>query len=96
MINDYGDNNYKCDPVCEKVSYSLSKLSSLTNHNPSCFQTITFKLHQAIVLCLESKGTKLQGDTTFTSRVMDCQVHAIEKAIRPLFADRVTNVFIAV
>jgi len=26
---------------------------------------------------------KLQGDTKFASKVMGCQVHAIEKAIRP-------------
>jgi len=34
----------------------------------------------------------LQGATKFTSKVMSCQVRAIEKAIRPLFADRVTNI----
>jgi len=38
--------------------------------------------------------TKLQGDTEFTNKIMGCQVHAIEKAIRPLFTDWVTNVFL--
>ena len=36
--------------------------------------------------------TPAQVDTTFTSQVTDCQVHAIEKTIRPLYADRVTVV----
>ena len=79
-----------CDPVCEKGSYSLSKLSSLTNHNSSCFHPITIIVHQSIVLCQGYEGNKLQGDTTFTSQVTGCQVHAIEKAIRPLFTYRVT------
>ena len=73
-----------CDPAFKKGSYSLSKLSSLTNHNSSCFQTITFILHQAIGLCEGYRETKFQGGTTFTSQVTGCQVHAIEKAIRPL------------
>ena len=34
--------------------------------------------------------TKFQDGTILTSQVMDCQVHAIGKAIRPLFADPVT------
>ena len=34
--------------------------------------------------------TKLQAGTIHTSQVMDCQVRAIGKAIRPLFADQVT------
>jgi len=33
--------------------------------------------------------TKLHATTMFTSEVMNCQMHAIEKAIRPLFADPV-------
>ena len=37
--------------------------------------------------------TKFQAGTILTSQVMDCQVHAIGKAIRPLFADLVTNIF---
>ena len=36
------------------------------------------------------KGTKFQGDYIFISQGTGCQVHAIEKAIRPLFTDRVT------
>ena len=31
--------------------------------------------------------TKFQGGTIFTGEVMGCQVHAIGKAIRPLFPD---------
>ena len=34
--------------------------------------------------------TKFQAGTVHTSQVMDCQVHATGKAIRPLFADPVT------
>ena len=34
--------------------------------------------------------TKFQDGTILTSQVMDCQVYAIGKAIRPLFADLVT------
>ena len=34
--------------------------------------------------------TKFQAGTMHTSQVMDCQVHAIGKAIRPIFADPVT------
>ena len=34
--------------------------------------------------------TKFQTGTIFTSQVMDFQLHAIGKAIRPLFADPVT------
>ena len=34
--------------------------------------------------------TKFQTGTMLTSQVMDSQIHAIEKAIRPLFADPVT------
>ena len=41
--------------------------------------------YQAIVLCQGYKGTKFQGDTTFTSQVTGSQVHATEKAIRPPF-----------
>jgi len=37
------------------------------------------------------KWTKLQGDAKFTSKVMGYQIYAIEKAIRPLFADQTTN-----
>ena len=33
---------------------------------------------------------EFQGDTVLTSEVMNCQVHVIGKAIRPLFADPVT------
>ena len=36
------------------------------------------------------EGDQISGDTTFTSQVTGYQVHAIEKAIRPLFADQVT------
>ena len=37
------------------------------------------------------KVTKFQAGTILlTSQVMDCQVHAIGKAIRPLFADPIT------
>ena len=35
--------------------------------------------------------TKVQVGTIHTSQGMDCQAHAIRKAIRPLFTDQVTN-----
>ena len=38
------------------------------------------------------KRTKFQSNTVFIGQVTDCQVHAIEKAIKPLFADWVTYV----
>ena len=44
----------------------------------------------AIEACLEGEVTKFQTGTMLTSQVMDSQIHAIEKAIRPLFADPVT------
>ena len=68
-----------CDLVCKKGSYSLSKLSRLTNHVFNLSPHIT-PSHSAI---LGYKGTTFQGDTTLTSQVTGCQVHAIEKAIRP-------------
>jgi len=37
------------------------------------------------VPCKEDKSTKSEGDNIFTSQVTGCQVHANEKAIRPLF-----------
>ena len=37
--------------------------------------------------------TEFQDSTVITMEVMGCQVHAIGKAIRPLFADPVTNAF---
>ena len=37
-------------------------------------------------------GTKVQDDTTFTSQVTSCPVHATEKAIRLHFADWVTYI----
>ena len=43
-----------------------------------------------IEVCLQGKVTKFQTCTMLTSQVMDSQIHAIEKAIRPLFADPVT------
>ena len=36
--------------------------------------------------------TKFQAGTILKTHVMDCQVHAIGKAIRPLFADQVTYI----
>jgi len=72
---------FGADPVCEKGSYSLSELLSFIHHN-----SITFILHPAMVPCKEDKWTKYQGDNVFTS-----QVHVIEEALRPLFADWVTN-----
>ena len=45
-----------------------------------------------IEVCLQGKVTKFQTCTMLTSQVMDSQIHAIKKAIRPLFADPVTNV----
>ena len=36
--------------------------------------------------------TEFQDGTIITVEVLDCYVHAIGKAIRPLFADPVTNV----
>ena len=35
--------------------------------------------------------TKFQSGTILTSQVVDCQVHAIEKAIGPLFVYPVTH-----
>ena len=35
--------------------------------------------------------TKFCNVTLITMEVMSCQVHAITKAIRPIFADAVTN-----
>ena len=34
--------------------------------------------------------TKFQAGTMHTSQVLDCQVYAIGKALRPLFADPLT------
>ena len=34
---------------------------------------------------------KFQADSSLTSQVMDCQIFAIEKAIRQVFAEPVTN-----
>jgi len=76
-----------CDPVCEKGSYCLSKLSSWTN-NFWWVHHITPN-HYAI-LGVYISGQNLQGDTKFTSNVMSCQVHAIEKALRYLFAEQIT------
>jgi len=42
------------------------------------------------VSCKGDKWTKYQGDNIFTNQVTACQVHATEKAVRPLFADQVT------
>jgi len=36
--------------------------------------------------------TKFQDGIVITTEVMGCQVHAIGKAIRPIFADPVTNI----
>jgi len=36
--------------------------------------------------------TKFDFSTVLTSQVMDCQIHAIGKGIRPLFAGPVTIV----
>jgi len=79
--------NNICDPVCKTGSYSFSDLLSLIHNNSSYFQPITFILHPAIVPCKEDKWTKYQGDNIFTNQVTGYQVHAIEKAIRPLIAD---------
>jgi len=35
--------------------------------------------------------TKFDVSILLTSQVMDCQMHEIGKAVRPLFADLVTN-----
>ena len=40
--------------------------------------------------CSECKVTKFQVSTIFTYLIMDGQMHANGKAIRPLFADPVT------
>ena len=48
----------------------------------------TYHLHVTpshIALCWVYKWPKVQGDTKFTSKIMVSLVHAIEKAIRPLF-----------
>ena len=54
------------------------------------FHPITF---QAIYV-MGIRGPKFQDDTTFTSHVIGCQVHEIEKGIRPVFTDRVTFIFL--
>ena len=74
-------------PGMQKWSYSLSELSKLTRHNSSCFYSITFTLHHNIML---SKETEFKGDSTFTSHIAGCQVHAIGNVTRPLFTDQVT------
>ena len=61
------------------------------SHNSSWLFAIVIKNSPAIKACLEGKVTKFQTGTMLTSQVMDSQIHAIEKAIRPLFADPVTN-----
>jgi len=43
-----------------------------------------------IVLCEGYAVTEFQDGTVITKEVMGCQVNAIRKAIRPLFADLVT------
>ena len=83
--------NNKCDQICEKGSYSLSEFPCLMSHNSSWLFAIVIKIFPAIQACLEDKVSKFQTGTMFTSQVMDSQIHAIEKAIRPLFADPVKN-----
>ena len=61
------------------------------SHNSSWLFAIVIKISPAIEACLEGKLTKFQTGTMLTSQVMDSQIHAIEKAIRPLFTDPVTN-----
>ena len=60
------------------------------SHNSSWLFAIVIKISPAIEACVEGKVTKFQTGTMLTSQVMDSQIHAIEKAIRPLFADPVT------
>ena len=60
------------------------------SHNSSWLFAIVIKISPAIEACLEGKVTKFQTGTMLTSQVMDSQIQAIEKAIRPLFADPVT------
>ena len=79
-----------CDRICEKGSYSLSEFPCLMSHNSSWLFAIVIKISPAIEACLEGKVTKFQTGTMLTSQVMDSQIHVIEKAIRPLFADPVT------
>ena len=60
------------------------------SHNSSWLFAIVIKISPGIEACLQGKVTKFQAGTMLTSQVMDSQIHAIEKAIRPLFADPVT------
>ena len=78
---------HKRDRICEKGSYSLSEFPCLMSHNSSWLFAIVIKIFPAIEVCLEDKVSKFQTGTMLTSQVMDSQIHAIEKAIRPLFAD---------
>ena len=54
------------------------------SHNSSWLFAIVIKIFPAIEVCLEDKVSKFQTGTMLTSQVMDSQIHAIEKAIRPL------------
>ena len=60
------------------------------SYNSSWLFAIVLKIFPAIEACLEGNVTKFQTGTMLTSQVMDSQIHAIEKAIRLLFADPVT------
>ena len=52
---------------------------------------IDVRLLLKIESCQECKVTKFQVGTILTCLTMDGQMHTIGKAIRPLFADPVTN-----
>ena len=69
---------------------AFSEFPCLMSHNSSWLFAIVIKISPAIEACLEGKEIKFQTGTMLTSQVMDSQIHAIEKAIRPLFADPVT------
>jgi len=78
----------KCDWICEKGSYSLSKFLSLTDHNFSRSLTYHFQISPVNSTMLGVYSDWISG---WYLNQMGCQVHAIGKAIRPLYADPVTN-----
>ena len=81
----------KCDRICEKGSYSLFKFPTSVSCKSQCVQLIDVKFLPGMEPCYGCKVTKFQVGTKLTCFTMDGQMHGIGKAIRPLFADPVTN-----
>jgi len=88
--------HYKCLFVTGSAKRGLIAFLTfcLMSHNSSWLFAIVIKISPAIEAFLEGKVTKFQTGTMLTSQVMDSQIQAIEKAIRPLFADPVTFIVI--